>query len=240
MGSLSRLLVAEGWQRKQRMSPSQFPFPAVVALLLAGCRSGADDAPPKATAAEDARPKPTAAPLPRIGLAVVDSERVWCAEFLTDSAAPALESGQRVTIVFAGSAPAPTPRARVAGPHPGQCPAAFPQPRWIDYLAYRLELIDTPAADSSDTPIVGLVIASEGPWARGPDGVMRADLDGDGILEEARRCTADEGEHFTVWSARSGGGRVRRWHEYYDWGGLTDPTCQPGEDGGEPSLVETN
>ena len=29
-----------------------------------------------------------------------------------------------------------------------------------------------------------------------------ADLDGDGRLEEARRCTADEGEHFTVWSAR--------------------------------------
>jgi hypothetical protein len=62
---------------------------------------------------------------------------------------------------------------------------------------------------------------------------MRADLDGDGILEEVRRCTADEGEHFTVWSARSEGGRVRRWHEYYDWGGLADPTCRPGEDGGE-------
>jgi hypothetical protein len=143
-------------------------------------------------------------------------------------------------IVFAGPAPVPSRRARVAGPHPGQCPAAFPQPRWNDYGAYRLELIGSFPADSTDTPIVGLVVASEAPWARSADGVMRADLDGDGMPEEARRCTADEGEHFTVWSAQPTAGRVRRWHEYYDWGGLTDPTCRPGEDGGDPSVVETN
>jgi hypothetical protein len=34
--------------------------------------------------------------------------------------------------------------------------------------------------------------------------------------------------------AMAGSAPVRRWHEYYDWGGLTDPTCQPGEDGQKP------
>jgi hypothetical protein len=177
--------------------------------------------------------------LPRIGLAVVDGARAWCAEFVADSAAPALEPGHRVTVVFAGPAVVPAWAARVGDPHPGECPAAFPQPRWAEYVAYLLELLDSLPAGAAPTPRVALVIAGEAPWARGADGVVRADVDGDGEPEEVRRCAADEGEHFTLWSPRPGGGRVRRWHEYYDWGGVTDPTCQPGEDGGEPSIVGT-
>ena len=65
--------------------------------------------------------------------------------------------------------------------------------------------------------------------------MARADLDRDGRLEEARRCTADEGEHFTLWSQASNGRWVRRIHEYYDWGGQTEPTCRPGEAGEEVS-----
>jgi hypothetical protein len=71
-----------------------------------------------------------------------------------------------------------------------------------------------------------LIVASDAGWSRGGNGLPRADLDRDGAVEEVRRCTADEGEHFTVWS-----GSTRRWHEYYDWGGFTDPTCRPGENG---------
>jgi hypothetical protein len=144
-----------------------------------------------------------------------------------------MKPGRHVTIVFAGTAAVPSGGARVGAPHLGECPAAFPQPRWIEYVAYRLELIDSLPPDG--VPSVALVVASEAPWTRGADGVVRADVDRDGQPEEVRRCTADEGEHFTVWSLRPGGGRVRRWHEYYDWGGLTDPTCQPGEDGVGPS-----
>jgi hypothetical protein len=143
-----------------------------------------------------------------------------------------------VTIVFAGPAPVPARGARLGTPLSGECPAEFPQPRWDGYVAYRLEVIDPLPAGAAQAPAVALVLVSEAPWARAADGVVRADLDGDGHLEEARRCTADEGEHLTIWSLRQGGGRVRRWHEYYDWGGFTEPTCLPGEDGGEPSTIE--
>lgn len=172
--------------------------------------------------------KATSATLPRIGLAVSDSVRAWCAEFLVDSTAPRLEPGRRMTIVFAGAAPVVSRSARLGEPRQEQCPAAFPQPRWFDYRAYRVELLDTAAVDGE--PIVALIVAGDASWSRGADGVPRADLDGDRAVEEVRRCTADEGEHFTVWS-----GSTRRWHEYYDWGGFTDPTCRPGENGQDDS-----
>jgi hypothetical protein len=186
-------------------------FPVGIALMLALDRPGAD--------------------LPPIGIAVADSGRAWCAEFRVDSAIPAPEPGRVATIVLDGPGDVLSLGARIGEAHSGQCPAAFPQPRWNDYAAYDLELTDALPALADGVPTVALVIASEVHWTRGPDGAVRADLDGDGAPEEVRRCTADEGEHLTVWSRRPGGGHVRRWHEYYDWGGLTDPTCRPGEDG---------
>jgi hypothetical protein len=166
--------------------------------------------------------------LPRIGLAVSDSARAWCAEFVADSAALGLEPGQRATIVFAGPAPVAALPVRVGNRQEGECPAAFPQPRWMDYVAYRVELLDS-VLPETDLPTVALIVVGDALWARGADSVPRADLDGDGNLEAVRRCTADEGEHLTLWSIGRDGVWIRRWHEYYDWGGLTDPTCRPGE-----------
>jgi len=211
----------------------QFALSVGVALILAACRPGADAPPSQRDVSRDASPPTAAGSLPPIGLAVADSVRSWCAEFMVDSAL-SLQPGRHATIVFAGPAAVPSLGARLGKLHPGECPAAFPQPRWIDYVAYRLELIDSLPADPGEMPTVALVVASEARWARGADGVVRADVDKDGEPEEARRCTADEGEHFTLWSLQPGGSRVRRWHEYYDWGGFTDPTCGPGEDGSEP------
>jgi hypothetical protein len=168
----------------------------------------------------------------------VDSLRAWCVEFVADSAAPAPRPGRLVAIVFPGPATVSALRAMLGRSRPGECPAEFPQPRWIDYVAYDLQLTDSVPPDATNLPSVALVVASEATWSRGADGVVRADVDGDGRPEEVRRCTADEGEHLTLWSPRPGGGRVRRWHEYHDWGGFTDPTCKPGEDGGEPSTVQ--
>jgi hypothetical protein len=213
----------------------RFSLAGMVALALVGCRPQSDAASRAEVSQELASPVAVAVDsLPLTGLAVSDSLRAWCAEFVADSVAPAPTPGRQLAIVFAGAATVPALRARLGQPRPGECPAEFPQPRWIDYAAYSLELIDS-LPDSTNLPSVALVVASEATWSRGADGIVRADLDGDGQAEEARRCTADEGEHLTLWSPRPGGGRVRRWHEYYDWGGFTDPTCKPGEDGGEPS-----
>ena len=226
----ARQLYISTWPRMR------FALPVGVALILTACRPGADAPPSQHDVSRDTSLPPVAGSLPPIGLTVADSVRAWCAEFVVDSAS-SLKPGRHATIVFAGPAAVPSLSARLGKPHPGECPAAFPQPRWIDYAAYRLELIDSLTTDAGEMPTVALVVASEARWSRGADGIVRADVDEDGEPEEARRCTADEGEHFTLWSPQPGGSRVRRWHEYYDWGGFTDPTCQPGEDGGEPSIV---
>ncbi len=178
-----------------------------------------------------ASPRSLAALLPRIGIAVSDSTGAWCSEFAADSASSPLKNGQSVTIVFAGPARVGALPARLGQPRQSECPAAFPQPRWIAYQAFSVDLSDSVPLLGTAIPTAALIVASDAAWVSGPDGRPRADLDGDGVPEEARRCTADEGEHFTIWSIESDGRATRRWHEYYDWGGFTDVTCEPGEDG---------
>jgi hypothetical protein len=168
---------------------------------------------------------------PRTGVAVRDSVGDWCAEFIIDTAATPLANGDRVAMVFPGRAAVASLAARIAGSHVGQCHAEFAQPRWFGYTAYRLELTNARPAAGTEIPDVALVVASDAKWVRDADGVVRADLDGDGTREEARRCTAGEGEHLTIWSPVPRNARERRWHEYYDWGAFTDPNCKPGEAG---------
>lgn len=158
-------------------------------------------------------------PFPRIGLAVSDTTGAWCAEFRNDSTGVRLRPGDAVTIVLRGSV-----RARIAQPRAAQCYAAFAQPRWFDYAAYDLSLIDSVPPGAYP---VALVVSGESQWTVGPDSMPRADLDADGHPEALLRCAADEGEYFTVWSEHAGGKRTRRWLEYYDWGAFTDPNCPP-------------
>jgi hypothetical protein len=162
-----------------------------------------------------------ARPFPRSGLAVSDTAGAWCAEFQNDSTAAPLRPGDAVTIVLGGSV-----RARIAQPRASQCYAAFPQPRWLDYVAYDLSLIDSVPPGAHP---VALVVSGESQWTVGGDSgsMPRADLDADGKPETLLRCTADEGEYFTLWTEEPDGKRTRRWLEYYDWGAFTDPKCPP-------------
>lgn len=179
------------------------------------------------------RPQP-APGFPGVGVAVRHSAHAWCGTFPRDSAAADPSVGEPVSIVFAGPNGVPARAARVVARRASPCPSAFPQPRWIDYVAYDIALADSVRPEPDDTPTVALAVRSAAPWSRGADGTTRADLDGDGLPEEARRCTADEGEHFTIFSHGADGRRIRRAHEYYDWGAFTDRTCGPGEDGRNP------
>ena len=122
-------------------------------------------------------------------------------------------------------------RARVGARRGGECPAAFPQPRWADYVAFNVELVDSIPSRGAPAPIVGLIVLGNAQWSFGPNGHARADVDRDDAPDEMRRCAADEGEHFTIWGVDGAGARTRRWHEYFDWGGIVDPTCGPGENG---------
>lgn len=211
------------------------PMRLAARCALAGvalCACGRPDAAPRTGASVDTTSLVVvAAHFPRTGVAVRDSAGGWCAEFVIDSSATPVRNGDRVMIAFPGVSAVASLAARIAGPHSGQCHAEFAQPRWIDYSAYGLELTGARPAEGAAIPDVALVVASEAPWVRDTDGVLRADLDGDGVLEEARRCLADEGEHLTIWSPIPRNARVRRWHEYYDWGAFTNANCKPGEAG---------
>lgn len=179
------------------------------------------------TVAFHGRPDAGAA-LPAVGIAVRDGEGGWCA-----SVADPLDVGAGVTLVFPDSgSPAVTRAARVTRRRPDPCPSEFPQLSLEGLPAYDV-VADGPAAEGMRS--VALLVAGAVPWRRDPDGAARADLDGDGRAEEARVCAADEGEHFTLWTTDRDGVPRRRWHGYYDWGAIVDPTCRPGEDGREPA-----
>jgi hypothetical protein len=199
-----------------------------VALTSFACTaSGSDEA---ARVAESAASRASADPavppvFPPIGVAVMDSTGAWCAEF--PAMTPALKEGAPVTIVFAAPVHVPRAGATVARRRDTMCHTEFSQPRWADYVAYDLVLADSARLATDDLPLAALVVASDAEWTRGPDGIARSDVDGDGVPEEARVCRADEGEHFTLWSVTPDGRRRLRAHEYFDWGALVDPTCGP-------------
>ena len=199
-------------------------LPAVIVATIVVSLEGCGQTPQPAESTDEKHLRGTR-PLPPIGLSVADELRNWCAAFVKTPDMPSFETGRRVTLVFAEGTV--TLNTTIAGAQEERCPAAFPQPRWIDYQAYRLTLDDAAAV----TATVALAVVSDAQWTRAPNGRPHADLERDGTPEELITCAADEGEHFTVWSVEPSGGARRRWHEYYDWGALVDPTCKPGEDG---------
>lgn len=211
-----------------------------VLLFATACRASSDDAANQQTARADSTADTTTAidtstittapgTLPLIGIAVSDTVGGWCAEFMSTSVPDDFEPGQYANIVFASPTGAVNVIARVMGPRTGECYAAFPQPRWADYRAFTVELVYPNSVGPAPQPTVGLIVLGQAVWTR-VDSLTIGDVDHDGAPEHVRRCAADEGEHFTVWSKQDTL-RVRRWHEYYDWGGLVDRTCAVGEDG---------
>jgi len=169
----------------------------------------------------------TERPFPPTGVATEHREDQWCLE--VSSAFGTLAPGSPLALVFSDPVEAVVWTATLGERLAGQCETAFPQPRWVDYSAYALVLSEDAQRRTVRTT-VGFAVIGEFTWRRGPTGQLRADLDGDGTLEEARRCAAGEGEHFTLWSLRPGGSE-RRAHEYFDWGAIVEATCTPGDDG---------
>ena len=193
---------------------------------------GTAAAAPRLDAAPGA-PLGAAAPLPPVGLAVMDTLARWCAIFATDM----LHPGQRVTLVapeaLEATAAIASRAAEIVGRRAAPCATAFAQPQFADSAAYDLTVLEAGGAEATALPSVMIAVGSEGPWGRDADGVVRADVDGDGHAEEARVCQADEGQHFTLWHGTPGGGPRRRWwHGYFDWGAAVEPTCSPDEAAG--------
>lgn len=167
--------------------------------------------------------------LPHAGVAIHDAGNRWCVALAADSVAPR----ETVTIVFPDSTSSLLSVATRAVRRATPCATAFPQLQLAEEAIYDLTIIDT--TSTRDAAAVALAVVSSARWTRGPDGIARADLDGDGIPEEARVCRADEGEYFTLWRRSAPDSTVRSvWGRYFDWGALVDADCAPGE--GEEAL----
>lgn len=162
--------------------------------------------------------------LPPLGIAIPDSLDRWCGALAADS----LAVGTRVTLVFPDSGSAVLDRrARVTARRATPCPTAFPQLGLAEDATYELIVDDTAGLGAAWS--VAMVTVSDVAWSRGADGIARADLDGDGTPEEARKCRAGEGEHLTLWSRPAGAASRRVWKRYFDWGAFVDANCAPGE-----------
>lgn len=169
--------------------------------------------------------------LPPVGLAVPDSGRAWCATFeYAMLAHGSLAAGEHVTLVF------PEPGvdsasydARVRRERSAPCSTSFGAFGLGDSSrAYELEAVGSEPPAPYGGLTSALVVASDARWTRAADGTERADLDGDGLPEEARACLVDEGRYYTIRSASAPGAKPR-WTAYFDLGALVDPTCAPGD-----------
>lgn len=204
---------------------------AISSMMLGvpGCREAPrnEAAPPPGSAVVDTAriaEATVAEKLPPLGIAIPDSLDRWCAALAADS----LAVGTRVTLVFPDSGSAVLDRrGRVVVRRATPCATAFPQLGLAEDATYELIVDDTAGLGAAWS--VAMVAASEAPWSRGTDGVARADLDGDGTPEEARKCREGEGEHFTLWSRPAGAASRRVWKRYFDWGAFVDADCAPGE-----------
>ena len=165
---------------------------------------------------------------PLVGIAVRDTAMRWCVALPPDTAQ--LQEGGPVALVFATRETSTTWLARLGPARDRQCHTEFAQPRWEGYRFHDLTVRDTSAGPAQPWGIA-MAVLSAAEWGQLGDGRVIADLDGDGAHEEARLCSADEGHHFTIWSVGADGTRVRRAHEYFDWGALVERTCKAGEDG---------
>lgn len=201
-------------------------------LGVPGCREAprAERSPPPGSAVVDtariaeATVTTVAENLPPLGIAIPDSLDRWCAALAAES----LAVGTRVTLVFPDSGSAVLDRlARVRARRAAPCPTAFPQLGLAEDATYELVVDDTAGLGAAWS--VAMVTVSEATWSRGADGIARADLDGDGTPEEAQKCRAGEGEHFTLWSRPAGAASRRVWKRYFDWGAFVDANCAPGE-----------
>jgi hypothetical protein len=199
-------------------------------LAIAACSrkqdaTPGDTTPRDTTPAAPVQPDTGPPPYPLVGVAVRDRATTWCGEFPVDSTIAAPVEGDTVAIVFTADQGPAAMYARLGAPRDRDCHTAFPQPRWFTYRAFDLMLAE-PAPEIAE---VALAVVSPARWTR-RNGRVSANLDG-GAPEEVRRCVADEGEHFTIWSVERGKRPVRRSHEYIDWGAETLRTCKAGEDG---------
>ncbi|MDQ6636008.1 MAG: hypothetical protein M3Z10_14745 [Gemmatimonadota bacterium] len=163
----------------------------------------------------------------------------WCTAFPHTT----LAIGDTVTLVWPDEQEgAPTLRTLVRRVRRGQCPPAFSL--MGDTLGsdvqrpadspVELAPADSAGGRSEEYFPIAIAIANGVQWVRGPDHLVRADLDGDGQLELVRSCASQEGLHLTLWTVTRprvapDSGETPRWHSYFPLGYDVEPNCTARE-----------
>jgi hypothetical protein len=163
----------------------------------------------------------------------------WCVAFADTT----LAIGDTVTLVWPDEQEgAPTLRALVRRVRRGQCPPALSLmgdtlgAGELPHQGAALELApaDSAARRSGEFFPIAVAIGNGVPWVRGADHLVRADVDGDGLLELVRSCASSEGLHLTVWTVlrptvAPDSGETPRWHSYHPLGYDVEPNCTARE-----------
>lgn len=200
------------------------PAPAPVPAPPAAAAAPADATPPPAPPPADT----TAAPPPfdfalRLGVGRWSGENRICIEIKNAH----LASGDLVLLISPLAHAFPSVARVVAGAG-DSCASAGAD---TAYSHYTLRLVQG-QFDEEDIGIV--LVAAVTP--RIHDGVLSADLDGDGQPETFHACTSAEGVHLTVWTGAPPEG-TRRWHRYVHVGAEVRPNCTEPEAAPDPRPV---
>lgn len=107
--------------------------------------------------------------------------------------------------------------------------------------SYELVPAHPVAAEMAHNVRPGIAVWGNVRWARGPDHLLRADLDGDGNPEIARSCSTQEGVIMTMWTSIEDPTtrkphEVRRWRVYQPLGFDDVPDCTKREAEEDPVI----
>jgi hypothetical protein len=99
-----------------------------------------------------------------------------------------------------------------------------------------LELVpaDSSIKHSASIYPIAIAISNRVPWVRGPDHLLRADINGDGLLELVRSCASMEALHLSLWTVlhpndAPDSGETLRWRSYRPLGYDMVPDCSEHE-----------